>query len=398
VIRAGSGFGRDRDPVEAALEAALMAQEGVGLDHADACVVFATSDVYPAAHGVLHAVRRATGARAVVGCSGAGVLTERGEHEGTGAPEDEAAVAVLALASDEVRVTPFLVDETEGLGSAAGAVAGARAFEGTGGTGLVVTLPDAQGLDPRGLLQGIQDAGGPMPVVGGVAAGAALFELFNTDAARGALAGLAVAGRKPVIGVAQGCEPIGEPYVITRGEDNVVREIGGRPALAVLRGALESLPGGEARWASAGVFAGLAINPAKSPLERGDFLVRALLGGDQASGAIAVAEPVRVGQTIQFQIRDADAATRDLADTLGGVRGALAGRRPAFGVYFNCAGRGRGLFGEDHHDVRLICAELGAFPLVGFFGNGEFAPVGGRNFFHTYTGVLVVFPDTDGTT
>jgi small ligand-binding sensory domain FIST len=398
VIRAGSGFGRHRDPVEAALEAALMAQEGVGLDHADACVVFVTGDAYPAAHGVLHAVRRATGARAVVGCSGAGVLTERGEYEGTGGADDEAAVAVLALASDEVRVTPFLVDETEGLGSAAGTVAGARAFEGTGGTGLVVTLPDAQGLDPRGLLQGIQDAGGPMPVVGGVAAGAPLFELFNTDAARGALTGLAVTGRKPVIGVAQGCEPIGEPYVITRGEDNVVREIAGRPALAVLRGALEGLPGGEARWASVGVFAGLAINPAKSPLERGDFLVRALVGGDQTSGAIAVAEPVHVGQTIQFQIRDAGAATRDLADTLRGVRGALAGRRPAFGVYFNCAGRGRGLFGEHDHDVRLIRAELGAFPLVGFFGNGEFAPVGGRNFFHTYTGVLVVFPDTDGTT
>jgi len=398
VIRAGSGFGRHRDAVEAALEAALMAQEGVGLDHADACVVFATSDAYPAAHGVLHAVRRATGARAVVGCSGAGVLTERGEYEGTGAADDETAVAVLALASDEVRVTPFLVDETEGLGSAAGTVAGARAFEGTGGTGLVVTLPDARGLDPRGLLQGIKDAGGPMPVVGGVAAGAALFELFNTDAARGALTGLAVAGRKPVIGVAQGCEPIGEPYVITRGEDNVVREIAGRPALAVLRGALEGLPGGEARWSSVDVFAGLAINPAKSPLERGDFLVRALVGGDQTSGAIAVAEPVHVGQTIQFQIRDAGAATRDLADTLRGVRGALAGRRPAFGVYFNCAGRGRGLFGEHDHDVRLIRAELGAFPLVGFFGNGEFAPVGGRNFFHTYTGVLVVFPDTDGTT
>ena len=116
MIRAGSGFGRHRDPVEAALEAALMAQEGVGLDHADACVVFAAGDAYPAAHGLLHAVRRATGARAVVGCSGTGVLTERGEYEGTADAREEAAVVVLALASDEVRITPFLVDETEGLG------------------------------------------------------------------------------------------------------------------------------------------------------------------------------------------------------------------------------------------------------------------------------------------
>jgi small ligand-binding sensory domain FIST len=398
VIRAGSGFAQHRDPVEAGLEAALMAQEGVGLDHADACVVFATGDAYPGAHGMLHAVRRATGARAVVGCSGAGVLTERGEYEAGGGAEGGAAVAVLALASEDVHVTPFLVDETEGLGCAAGTVAGARAFEGTGGTGLVVTLPDARGLEPRELLQGIQEAGGPMPVVGGVAAGTPFFELFNTDAARGALTGFAVAGRKPVIGVAQGCEPIGEPYVITRGDENVVREIAGRPALVVLKSALESLGSDEARWASVDVFAGLAINPAKSPLERGDFLVRALVGADQKSGAIVLAEHIRVGQTIQFQLRDAGAASRDLADTLGGVRAALAGRRPAFGVYFNCAGRGQGLFGERDHDVGLIRAELGAFPLVGFFGNGEFAPVGGRNFFHTYTGVLVVFPDIDGAT
>jgi len=201
-----------------------------------------------------------------------------------------------------------------------------------------------------------------------------------------------------VIGVAQGCEPIGEPYVITRGDENIVREIAGRPALTVLKDALESLAGDEGRWASFDVFAGLAINPAKSPLERGDFLVRALVGADQKSGAIVLGEQIRVGQTIQFQLRDAAAASRDLADTLGGVRAALAGRRPAFGVYFNCAGRGQGLFGERDHDVNLIRAELGAFPLVGFFGNGEFAPVGGRNFFHTYTGVLVVFPDTDGVT
>jgi len=44
------------------------------------------------------------------------------------------------------------------------------------------------------------------------------------------------------------------------------------------------------------------------------------------------------------------------------------------------------------HDVTLIRERLGEWPLVGFFGNGEFAPVGTTNFFHNYTGVLVVFP------
>jgi small ligand-binding sensory domain FIST len=139
------------------------------------------------------------------------------------------------------------------------------------------------------------------------------------------------------------------------------------------------------------VFAGLAMDPAKSPLERGDFLVRNLIGADRSSGAVAVAEQVRVGQTVQFQIRDAEASREDLRGMLGEVAARLDGRPPAFGCYFDCAGRGRGLFGVHDHDVTLIREALGEFPLVGFFGNGEFAPVARRNFFHNYTGALVLF-------
>jgi len=172
----------------------------------------------------------------------------------------------------------------------------------------------------------------------------------------------------------------------------VIYEIGSRPAVEILKEAIRSLENPEERIRRAGIFAGLAMDPAKSPLERGDFLVRNLVGGDQQSGAVAVAEPVKVGQTIQFQIRDAEAAQEDLGATLQDMAKRLGGRQPAFGCYFNCAGRGQGLFGAPNHDVTLIGKELGEFPLVGFFGNGESAPIGRRNFFHNYTGVLVVFP------
>jgi small ligand-binding sensory domain FIST len=229
-------------------------------------------------------------------------------------------------------------------------------------------------------------------VTGGIAAGAPGVEWCGDRVVQGGLAALAIGGAAPIIGVGQGCEPIGEPYVVTRSDGHVVRAIAGRPALDVLKDAIRSLPDYEERAPRAGIFAGLAMDPAKSPLERGDFLVRNLAGVDKESGAVAVAGDVRVGQTIQFQIRDAAAARQDLEAMLGGVTRALRGRRPAFGLYVNCAARGRGLFGVPDHDVGLIRARLGHFPLVGFFGNGEFAPVAGANFFHTYTGVLVVFP------
>ena len=327
-----------------------------------------------------------TGARVLVGASGAGVLSERREVEG------ETAVSVLAVRDDRLAATPFLVPD-QGAGDADVAVAvAAQASATLAEGGCLMLLPDVAGFEPSTLLGGLDAELGAVPVVGALAAGSPTFQLFATDATRGALPGVALSGARPIIGVAQGCTPIGEPYVITRADGNVVLEIGSRPALTVLRDAVTSTPGGPERAQRAGIFAGLAVDPAKSPLERGDFLVRNLVGADQSSGAIAVGDAVRVGQTIQFQLRDADASREDLELTLAGVARELDGRRPAFGCYFDCAGRGQGLYGVPDHDVTLIKKHLGAFPLAGFFGNGELAPVGRRNFFHTYTGVLVVFP------
>lgn len=386
MIAAGSSLQVGRSPEDAALEASLQALSRSGHDRANLALVFVTGDAYAGASRILHVVRRVTGARAVVGCSGAGVLTDAGEVEG------EPAVAVLTVHGERLAVTPFLLEDQEQLGAAVGSELADR----VGGTvaegGCLLVLPDVRGLDPAALLSGLHESLGFVPVMGAVAAGTKLFELCNTDSARGGIAGIALSGAHPVVGVAQGCMPIGAPYVITRAEANVIYEIGSRPAVEILKEAICSLENAEERIRRAGIFAGLAMDPAKSPLERGDFLVRNLVGLDQSSGAVAVAERVRVGQTIQFQIRDARAAREDLHSTLQGVAKRLGGRWPAFGCYFDCAGRGQGLFGAPNHDVTLIREQLGEFPLVGFFGNGELAPIGRRNFFHTYTGVLVVFP------
>lgn len=382
---AGSGLISGRPAADAAIEASRQALGAAGSDRADLALVFVTGEIHRDTQQVLHAVRRITGARVIVGCSGSGVLDERREVEG------ESAVAVLVVRDERLLATPFLVEDQ----AEAGPRAGARVAERVAGTvaegGCLLVLPDVAGLDPRALLDGLQEALGFVPVVGAVAAGAPVVELFATQAVAGSLAGVALSGVRPVIGVAQGCAPIGEPYVVTRAADNVVVQIAGRRALDVLREAVQAAPGGPARARRGGVLAGLALDPAKSPLERGDFLVRNLLGVDASSGAIAIGERVHVGQTIQFQLRDADASREDLEATLGAVADRLGGRRPAFGCYFNCAGRGQGLYGVPDHDVALISGRLGAFPLVGFFGNGEFAPVGRRNVFHTYTGALVVF-------
>lgn len=397
MIAAGSGLAVGGSPDEAGLEAALQALDRSQADHADLALVFTTSDAYSRGHELLHAIRRVTGARAVVGCSGAGVLTERIEFE-SGAPlgpgrgdAAPSAVAVLVISGEEVMATPFLLEGQEARGAEAPLEVAEKVGPSVAEGGCLLILPDPAGLQPKALLAGLQEALGFLPVLGAVAAGMPFFEIYNMDVARGALAGVALSGASPVIGVAQGCQPIGQPYIITRAEGNVIYGIGSRPALDVMKEAIFSLDDPQTRVRRAGIFVGLAMDPAKSPLERGDFLVRNLAGVDQESGAIAVAEPVKVGQTLQFQIRDAQAAREDLVATLEGIEKRLQGRTPAFGCYFNCAGRGQGLFGMPDHDTTLITKHLGEFPLIGVFGNGEFAPLGRKNFFHNYTGALVVF-------
>ena len=68
----------------------------------------------------------------------------------------------------------------------------------------------------------------------------------------------------------------------------------------------------DARQAAAGggLHIGEVTNEHKDSFDRGDFLVRGVLGADPDSGAIAVADSVDVGQTLQFHVRDATPPTK----------------------------------------------------------------------------------------
>ena len=144
-------------------------------------------------------------------------------------------------ARERLVATPFSFErqgERRDLGTELAQRIGSTVAEG----GCALVLPDAMGCNPPALLGQLHDALGFVPVLGAVAAGAPMFELYNTDAMEGALVGVALSGLAPVIGVTQGCTPIGEPYVITHAEANVIQRIGSRPALEMLTEAIRANP------------------------------------------------------------------------------------------------------------------------------------------------------------
>ena len=137
----------------------------------------------------------------------------------------------------------------------------------------------------------------------------------------------------------------------------------------------------------------------------GDFLIRNVIGLDPETGAIAVAEEVAVGQTLQFHLRDADASREELRRLLGQWGASPRAGQPAGGLLFNCTGRGKALYGTPHHDVKTIQTLSGKLPIGGCFCNGEIGPIGGVNLLHGYTASLGFFrplrpasskPVTDG--
>jgi small ligand-binding sensory domain FIST len=192
--------------------------------------------------------------------------------------------------------------------------------------------------------------------------------------------------------VSQGCRPVGRHMIVTRARENLIDELGGRPALERLQEVWEGLQPEEQELFQQGPHLGVVINEYQGDFQRGDFLVRNIMGAERETGALAITDRVRVGQTVQFHVRDAATADEDLHALLQLDLAAHA-KRPAGALVFSCNGRGTRLFPEPHHDACAVRGEAGAIPLAGFFAQGELGPIGGQNFIHGFTASVALFEE-----
>jgi small ligand-binding sensory domain FIST len=189
--------------------------------------------------------------------------------------------------------------------------------------------------------------------------------------------------------VSQGCKPIGEPLTVTHAERNVLLTLGSRPAYEVLSDVYKELSDTEREQAKGHLFAGIAVSEYLEEYKRGDFLVRNIIGADPKSGAVAINAVPRVGQTLQYQLRDSRVATDELKRLLH-EQIARMDPPPFAGLLCTCHGRGRGLFGGPNHDAGLINDFYPGLPLAGLFANVQLGPVGDYSFAHGYTASLAL--------
>jgi small ligand-binding sensory domain FIST len=267
--------------------------------------------------------------------------------------------------------------------------------EDVGSARTLILLADPFSFPVDAFLTRVNDGGSPLSVIGGLASAAArpggnrlvFGDQLLTEGAVGVLLDDDVAVHTLV---SQGCRPVGQPFTVTKAQGNVVQELGGTPALERLQQIAAAASEEERELLRGGLHVGIVVDEHKAEFSRGDFLVRNLIGADRETGALAVGDVVSVGQTLQFHVRDADAADEDLRELLQGAAPALGDG--AAGLLFTCNGRGRHLFDTPDHDAGLVEKLLGPIPLAGCFCAGEIGPVGGRNFLHGFTASLALFP------
>ena len=381
-VRIAVGVSESFDPVEAFAEAAGEAARQLDAP-CDLCVVFAGAPHLPLSKWVLSTVHERLEPENLIGC-GAGGVVGRGREieEGPGA-----VVWAASMPEAEIHTHHFRVDRGGDELTVTGVPEELTAD-------CMILLADPYTFATEPLLARLADARPDLPVLGGLASAAvagagALFrdgEVIGEGAVACSLSGV------PVLPcVSQGAAPVGPEMTITAAEGNVIEELASRPAVERLSEAIGSLPPREQELTRGGLMLGLVIDENKPEYERGDFLVRPIIGADTDAGTIAIGEPVRVGQTVRLQVRDAESADEDLRAALATQVEALAADGAAGALLFTCNGRGSHIFTTPDHDATAVGDALGV-PAGGFFCAGEIGPVGGRNFLHGFTATMAVFP------
>jgi len=357
-------------PAFATGEACGQVLEAVGRNP-DLVVVFTTLAHAGALEDIVATVDEVLGPSVLVGAAAESVI-------GT-AREIESGPAVSLWAARFGPVVPVRIDDLNDI-------PGDLPFPPTA----MVLVGDPYTTPAEELLEAIAAMHPGLPVVGGMASGArgpggTRLALGRTVFTHGSVGALLGPGAEVVPVVSQGCRPIGRPFVVTDGSGQIIRELAGKTALDRLDEIASELAPEEVRAINAGgLHIGRVVDERKAEFGPGDFLVRQVIGGDRATGAIAVNDHLEVGTTVQFHVRDAAAAHAEL-DT-------MLSRRPHVdaALLFSCNGRGHRLFGVPDHDAGLLATRMGPVPTTGFFAAGELGPVSGQNKLHSYTASLLL--------
>jgi small ligand-binding sensory domain FIST len=322
------------------------------------------------------AVAAASGKTPMIVAAGAGVLTDKGEHDQLSAVSGIAwrgkpsAPFVLDVDPSEGSLTDrVLTESSKALGGRAGAVALFATRE-------LVSPTELYGLDRAGL--------GTIIFGGGCLGRPGAAAIVDGKSLPGDVVGLAIRGpANPIVRASPACRLLGELEPVTQAEGALVLRVGERSALEALSTVAPHAPRGQVVV--------LAVEVPGNQERRSQLMIRGIRGVHEPRAGLVVSEDVFVGTRVAFAVVDARAARQDLEASLREIARETRGGVPLFGMYMDCAGRGGALYGEKDVDVQMIRDRWPGLPFAGVKSAFEIGPGRSGMTAHLYSGVFALF-------
>lgn len=390
----GTGFSENLSLEKAAVEATSRALDRAGISKADFLISFASMKEGGQWPALIKKMKGLAGTEQIVGSSGFGILTEEIEVE------QRPSVAVMAIQGGAESIQPFLIPNLQENNFRAGTSLAQMLVDSEMESSFSLIFPDAFSFQHGPFFDGFESEVEGVSLVGGCASEQGgeekTFQWLGNRLSVDSISGMAFGRNFDFeIGITQSCQPLGEPYRITRSQGNHIYEIDGRPAYDIFLELMTQLRFDDTREVFNHVFLGLPLSSYQTDFTRSRYLIRNIMGVNARKGVLTCASHVEQGDYVTFALRDPLKAKEDMLRLLEDLKNRSAGRTPLFGVYFNCCARGTSLYGIPGEDTCLIREHFPGLPLAGFFTFGEIGPLEDANHLHHYSGILALAFESD---
>ena len=358
-VATGLSHGNRPDPRHAA-RAVETALECADLTRANSVLLFLTPEYADQPEPALRAAARAAGTIQVMGGTGAGILTDQ----------------------------EWLLDSP----GAAAMVFGGDISLNFPGKNPLEERPILSLCTPGGLTADWLDI--PAPRIGAVSgdlAGHGPFTVWRSSRIDDSgSVDAEITGTDSVITVSQGVRALTSPIEVMEVKDLDILRLGNYPALNVL---VQSLPVNVKnmdRIPLHMLMGGVTFGDPETAIREGRFRLNHIVSANLNNKSITLSHPMNRGERLFWAMRDALTAERDMRQTIEAARETL-GREPDFALLFPCMGRGPHFFGNRDRDLELLKSRFPGIPIIGFYGNGEIAPLDENNHLFQYSAVIGLY-------
>jgi len=356
MVATGISRGVRAEP-QLAAQAVEQALAKADIKRANSVLLFLTPHFAPTPDPALRAAARAAGTLQITGCTGAGVITD--EEWLLDAPGAAAMVfgSPLELSSSPIEDEP------------------------------VLSLCTPSGMTAEWLDTDIPRLG----AVSGDLFGHGPFKVWSaTRVVDGGRVDTAIAGTHGVIEASQGMRALTAPIEVAEVQGLDLLKLGNYPALNVLVQSLPSnVPNPEALPLHL-ILGGVTFGDPNTAIREGRYRLNHIVSANLRDRSITLSHPLAPGERLFWAMRDSLTAEREFRQALDRAATQLEAP-PEFGLLFPCMGRGPHFFGNRDRDLDLLRSRFPNLPCIGFYGNGEIAPLDGTNHLYQYSATVGLF-------